>query len=100
MRPTDLNTSHLCLCFVDYTLRFPFLLLVVFPLFFSTQFPRNAFSFHFHFSYCSIPFTFPFGTHLQSIEDVCIRAKLDVHTSALSATIVAGASAYLYTPII
>ena len=56
MRPTDLNTSHLCLCFVNFYLAFPVLLLVVFPLFLSTQFPRNTrffffFKIHFHFSY-------------------------------------------------
>ena len=103
MRPTDLNTSHLCLCFVNFYLAFPVLLLVVFPLFLSTQFPRNTRFFFFFRSTStsltfSISFTLPFGTHLQSIEDVCILAKLDVYTSALSATIVAGASAlFIYT---
>jgi hypothetical protein len=58
------------------------------------------------FLFISIPtsFTFqyrfpiPFGTHLQSIEDVCILANLDVSASALSATVVVGASAlFIYT---
>lgn len=45
MRPTDLYTFHLCPCFVDSTLRFPFLLLVVFPLFFPPDFLALRFFF-------------------------------------------------------
>lgn len=60
MRPTDLNTFHLCLCFVDFTLRFPFLLLVVFPLFFSTQFLAMRFLFIILLLF-NIVYTFPLG---------------------------------------
>src|SRR6266404_4599316 len=101
MRPTDLNTPHPCLCFVDSTLRFLFLLLVVFPaiplhLIFSQCVFISFQCFFSHFP--KYPFTIPLETHLQSIEDVCILARLDVYTSALSATCFRGRlGLFIYT---